>query len=71
MYTFRGAYLNLLGEVIETGMTFRYLLTLPIFHCNGWCFTWGVTSVGGTHVCLRRVEPGRIGELLDGEEITH
>ena len=37
----------------------RYLWTLPMFHCNGWCFTWGVTAVGGTHVCLRRVEPGR------------
>jgi fatty-acyl-CoA synthase len=42
-----------------------------MFHCNGWCFTWGVTSVGGTHVCVRRVEPGRIWELLDGEGITH
>ena len=60
MYTYRGAYLNALGEVIETGMTFstRYLWTLPMFHCNGWCFTWGVTSVAGTHVCLRRVDPG-------------
>ncbi|MET0851619.1 MAG: AMP-binding protein, partial [Candidatus Rokuibacteriota bacterium] len=73
MYTYRGAYLNALGEVIETGMTFstRYLWTLPMFHCNGWCFTWGVTSVAGTHVCLRRVDPARVWELLDGEGITH
>ena len=69
----RGAYLNALGETIETGMTFeaRYLWTLPMFHCNGWCFTWGVTALGGTHVCLRRVEPARIWELIDAEGITH
>lgn len=59
MHTYRGAYLNALAEVISTGMssTSAYLWTLPMFHCNGWCFTWGVTAVGGTHVCLRRVDP--------------
>ena len=69
----RGAYLNALGEVLETGMTFesKYLWTLPMFHCNGWCFTWGVTAMGGTHLCLRRVEPGRIWDLIDGEGVTH
>jgi len=69
----RGAYLNAMGEVVETGMTFdsTYLWTLPMFHCNGWCFTWGVTAMGGTHVCLRRVEPARIWELIDGEGVTH
>jgi fatty-acyl-CoA synthase len=73
MYTHRGAYMNAVGEIIETGMSFdtRYLWTLPMFHCNGWCFTWGVTAVAGTHICLRRVEPGRIWELLDGEGVTH
>ena len=73
MYTHRGAYLNALGEVIETGMRYddRYLWTLPMFHCNGWCFTWGVTAVGGTHVCLRKVEPARIWELFDAEGVTH
>jgi fatty-acyl-CoA synthase len=73
MYTHRGAYLNALGEVIETGMSFdtRYLWTLPMFHCNGWCFTWGVTAVAGAHICLRRVEPGRVWELLDSEGVTH
>ena len=57
----RGAYLNALGETVETGMTFdaTYLWTLPMFHCNGWCYTWGVTALGGTHVCLRRVESSR------------
>jgi fatty-acyl-CoA synthase len=73
MYTYRGSYLNALGEVIESGMSFdtRYLWTLPMFHCNGWCFTWGVTAVGGTHICLRRVEPAAIWDLLDGEGVTH
>jgi fatty-acyl-CoA synthase len=69
----RGAYLNALGEVIETGMTFDgvYLWTLPMFHCNGWCFTWGVTAMGGTHVCLRKVESSRIWDLIDQEGVTH
>ena len=69
----RGAYLNAIGEVLETGMTFEstYLWTLPMFHCNGWCFTWGVTAMGGTHLCLRRVEPSRIWDLIDGEGVTH
>jgi fatty-acyl-CoA synthase len=73
MYTHRGAYLNALGEVIETGMNFesRYLWTLPMFHCNGWCFTWGVTAVAGAHICLRKVESARIWELIDGEGVTH
>src|SRR5688572_16866231 len=73
MYTYRGAYLNAIGEVMETGMTFdsRYLWTLPMFHCNGWCFTWGVTAMGATNICLRRVEAGRIWELLDQEGVTH
>ena len=73
MYTHRGAYLNALGEVITTSMGFDsvYLWTLPMFHCNGWCFTWAVTAVGGRHVCLRKVDPGRVWELIDGEGVTH
>ncbi|PWU19642.1 MAG: acyl-CoA synthetase [Candidatus Rokuibacteriota bacterium] len=73
MYSYRGAYLNALGELIEAGMSFdtRYLWTLPMFHCNGWCFTWGVTAVGGTHLCLRKVEPERVWHLLDHEGVTH
>ena len=57
MYTHRGAYLNALGEVVETGLdaTRVYLWTLPMFHCNGWCYPWAVTAVGAArHVCLRR-----------------
>ena len=73
MYTHRGAYLNALGEVVTTSMTNGcvYLWTLPMFHCNGWCFTWAVTAVAGRHVCLRKVEPGRIWELLESESVTH
>jgi fatty-acyl-CoA synthase len=73
VYHHRGAYLNALGEVMETRLTPEsvYLWTLPMFHCNGWCFTWAVTAIGGCHVCLRRVEPGRIWELIDAEGVTH
>jgi fatty-acyl-CoA synthase len=73
MYTYRGAYLCALGNVIEAGMGYetRYLWTLPMFHCNGWTYPWAVTAVAGTHVCLRKVEAGRIWELLEDEEITH
>jgi fatty-acyl-CoA synthase len=73
MYTHRGAYLSALGNAIEIGMGYetRYLWTLPMFHCNGWTFPWAVTAVAGTHVCLRKVEPPRIWELFENENITH
>lgn len=73
VYHYRGAYLNSLGEVIETRLTPEsvYLWTLPMFHCNGWCFTWAVTAVGGRHICLRKMEPGRVWELIDSEGVTH
>jgi fatty-acyl-CoA synthase len=73
MYTHRGAYLSALGNAIEIGMGYetRYLWTLPMFHCNGWTFPWAVTAVAATHVCLRKVEPPRIWELFEGENITH
>ncbi|MCG8350554.1 MAG: acyl--CoA ligase family protein [Chloroflexales bacterium] len=73
MYTYRGAYLNALGEVVETGMSFDsvYLWTLPMFHCNGWCFPWAVTAVGGCHVCLRKVDYTMIWDLFDREGVTH
>ena len=73
MYTHRGAYLNALGEVITTSMGFDsvYLWTLPMFHCNGWCFTWAVTAVAGRHVCLRKVDPAHIWALLESEGVTH
>ncbi len=66
-YSHRGAYLNSLGEVIHSGHSSSsvYLWTLPMFHCNGWCTAWGVTAVGGTHVCLRAVRPDVIWRLID------
>ena len=72
-YTPRGIYLNALGEVMEMGMNWRsvYLWTLPMFHANGWCFPWAVTAVGGTHVCLRRVEAGEVYRLIREESVTH
>ncbi len=73
MYTHRSAYLNALGEVLEMGLNNRstYLWTLPMFHCNGWCFTWGVTAVGATHVCLRRVDPEVVFHLIETEQVSH
>jgi acyl-CoA synthetase (AMP-forming)/AMP-acid ligase II len=73
IYTHRGAYLNALMEALECGVRPEsvYLWTLPMFHCNGWCFTWAVTAVGARHVCLRKVEPAAIWELLEREGVTH
>ncbi|HEY6775124.1 MAG TPA: acyl--CoA ligase family protein [Thermoleophilaceae bacterium] len=73
LYTYRGAYLNALAEVIHARLDSRsvYLWTLPMFHCNGWCFTWGVTAVGATHVCLPKVEPGEVWRLIEEEGVTH
>ncbi len=73
MYSYRGVYLNALSEVIETGLNSSsiYLWTLPMFHCNGWCFTWAVTAVGATHVCLRKLDPELIWDLFHREGITH
>jgi fatty-acyl-CoA synthase len=73
MYTHRGAYLNALAEIHHAGIDSRsvYLWTLPMFHCNGWCFTWGVTAAGGTHLCLRAFDPGEVWRLLDDEGVTH
>jgi fatty-acyl-CoA synthase len=73
VYTHRGAYLRAHGVALETRMGYDtvHLWTLPMFHCNGWCLTWGVTAVGGTHVCLRKVDPKRIWELLEEEGVTH
>ncbi|MCY3825040.1 MAG: acyl--CoA ligase family protein [Nitrospinae bacterium] len=73
MYTHRGAYLNALGEITEVGgsVYMNYLWTLPMFHCNGWCYTWGVTAVGGRHVCLRAVQPAEIFRLIREERVSH
>lgn len=72
-YTHRGAYLNALTEIIHSRHTPEsvYLWTLPMFHCNGWCTTWGVTAVGGTHVGLRAVDPEEIWRLVNAEGVSH
>lgn len=72
-YSHRGTYLNAIGNVIETGLTAEsvYLWTLPMFHCNGWCFPWAVVAVGGTQICLRKLEPGQVWELFEDYGVTH
>jgi fatty-acyl-CoA synthase len=72
-YTYRGAYLNALNEVIVAGLgtDSAYLWTLPMFHCNGWCFPWAVTAITARHVTTRAVDPELIWELIDGEGVTH
>lgn len=69
----RGAYLNAMGNAIafQVDRSARYLWTLPMFHCNGWTFTWGVTAACATHVCLRKVDPGLIFDLIAEHEVTH
>jgi fatty-acyl-CoA synthase len=69
----RGAYLNALGEILESGVTWRstYLWTLPMFHCNGWCHTWGITAVGATHLCLRRIDAGEVFRLIKEHAVTN
>ncbi|MGH2458015.1 MAG: acyl--CoA ligase family protein [Chloroflexota bacterium] len=73
IYTHRGAYLKALGLGLHLrlGADSVYLWTLPMFHCNGWGFPWGVTAVGGTHVCLRRIDPALIWRLIEREDVSH
>ena len=69
----RGAYLNACANALTFGLSPRsvYLWTLPMFHCNGWTYTWAVTLAGGTHVCLRRVEPAPIFAAIAEHGVTH
>jgi fatty-acyl-CoA synthase len=73
MYHHRGAYLQALAMAFHARLDSdsRYLWTLPMFHCNGWCFTWGVTAAGGTHVCLRSVDVQQIWKALKTQGVTH
>ncbi len=73
VYHHRGAYLLAVGNALAWNLPAQpvYLWTLPMFHCNGWCFTWTITIHAGTHVCLRRVEPGAIYAALADEKVTH
>jgi fatty-acyl-CoA synthase len=69
----RGAFLNAMGNAVAFGLdsSTSYLWTLPMFHCNGWTFTWGVTAVGGSHVCLRSVDPELIFKLIEEFKVSH
>jgi fatty-acyl-CoA synthase len=73
MYTHRGAYQNALAEVFHAGLRSEsvYLWTLPMFHCNGWCFPWAVTAAGAKHVCLPRVDPVAVFALIERESVTN
>jgi fatty-acyl-CoA synthase len=73
MYTHRGVYLNALGELLHSRISSDsvFLWTLPMFHANGWCLTWGLTGIGAAHVCLRKTDPGVIWPLIGREGVTH
>jgi fatty-acyl-CoA synthase len=73
VYHHRGTFLESAGNIMAWAMPAKpvYLWTLPMFHCNGWCFPWSVTAMGGTHVCLRAVEPKQIFDLIVEHGVTH
>jgi fatty-acyl-CoA synthase len=73
VYHHRGAALLALGNVVTCGMKKHpvYLWTLPMFHCNGWCFPWSISAVIGTHVCLRQVRAKQMYELIAAHKVTH
>jgi fatty-acyl-CoA synthase len=72
MITHRNAYINVIGTLIHHPMSAsdRYLWTVPMFHANGWTFVWTVTAMGGTHICLRKVEASKVFELINRESIS-
>jgi fatty-acyl-CoA synthase len=73
VYHHRGAYLNAVGNILVWGMPHHpvYLWTLPMFHCNGWCFPWTVAANAGTNVCLRKVDPELVFDLIKRHRVTH
>ena len=73
MYHHRGAYLQALAMALETRLDCdsTLLWTLPMFHCNGWCFTWGATAAGATHFCLRKFDPDAVWKHLRESNVTH
>jgi fatty-acyl-CoA synthase len=73
MYTHRSGYLNALCNLLEIAMKpdSVYLWTLPMFHCSGWCYTWAVTALGATHVCLRKLGPQAVVEAIQTHGVTH
>ena len=73
VYHHRGAYLNAVGNILVWGMPHHpvYLWTLPMFHCNGWCFPWTLAANAGTNVCLRKVDPEVVFDLIKRHRVTH
>ncbi len=73
VYHYRGAYLNALNNILDWSMPKHpvYLWTLPMFHCNGWCFNWTIAAAAGTNVCLRKVEAQPILDLIREHRVTH
>ena len=73
VYHHRGAYINAASNIIACGMTPRatYLWTLPLFHCNGWCFGWTMAANGGTNICLRKVDPELIFKLIAEHKVDY
>jgi fatty-acyl-CoA synthase len=73
VYHHRGAYLNAVSNALSWNMGLHpvYLWTLPMFHCNGWCFPWTVTAIAGTHVCLRKLEAAAVFDLIGVHGVTH
>jgi len=73
VYHHRGTFLEAVGNTMAWPLPPKpvYLWTLPMFHCNGWCFPWSVTAMGGTHICLRRVDPALIFPMIAEHRVTH
>lgn len=73
VYHHRGAYINAASNIIACGMTPRakYLWTLPLFHCNGWCFAWTIAANGGTNICLRKVDPALVYQLIEQHKVDY
>ena len=73
VYHHRGAYLNAVSNILSWGMQAHpvYLWTLPMFHCNGWCFPWSIAAVAGTNICLRRVEAQAVFDAIRKYRVTH
>ncbi|MBA0851258.1 hypothetical protein Goshw_016277 [Gossypium schwendimanii] len=73
VYSHRGAYLNTIATLFLHGMQSMpvYLWTVPMFHCNGWCLTWGVAAQGGTNICMKNVSPSKIFENIALHNVTH
>ncbi len=73
VYHHRGAHLNATSNILVWAMPHHptYLWTLPMFHCNGWCFPWTIAAAAGTNICLRKVEPKKVMDLIADEGVTH